>query len=82
MGRLVGTVITEDSASRLGRGTSHKPSPRKCAVSPLSCTITQKRHSSIYVLPLAKDLSSSLLGKQILALDAVNFIYIVLKSKE
>ena len=29
----------------------------------------------IYVLLLAKDLSSSFLGKQILALDAVNFIY-------
>lgn len=41
--------------------------------------MTQKRHSSIYVLLLAKDLSSSFLGKQILALDAVNFIY---SSKE
>lgn len=34
---------------------------------------------SIYVSLLVKDLSSSFLGKQILALDAVNFIY---SSKE
>lgn len=41
--------------------------------------MTQKRHSSIYVLLPAKDLSSSFLGKQILVLDAVNFKY---SSKE